>query len=536
MFIKKLKKIVLLFAFLPLVISQNIFAGELKGYIKKDNLIYQFEDFTKIDGNTGVSLKYKADKNEKIRIKYFGPDGDKEIGDLSLERNQIFSFPGDGKFIFFKRFGLHTISVKSLNKVAEEITFSYMPSTKKENIFAFQQKSNRKESKSEQKMQPKVSPTEYALNNYNFKQIPDVTNIELSRASGSEIYKEISGSTVLITGSKSIGSGVVIKKTSDKQGKKVISQILTNYHVIKDQGQIGVIKKPSEMSDSAVRNSEVYSAEVVAVNINYDLALIEIKHNKKSGFFSKDLEPVKLGKAKNLEVAQKTHAIGHPSQKYWTYTQGVISQIRPDFEWQYDDNWKLKADVIQTQTPINPGNSGGPLIDENFKLIGLNSFVFEGEGLNYAVSISTIRKFLAGDFQTLSELKRTNKSFSTSKNKKITSDKKCIFKGNRDVYKGYNTNNLEFGQDDYFETETWDCYNGSAVDTWKVDINQDKKTDQIWVDTDENGQMDMMVEYVFLRGKLHTVVTFFDNTSKTQIVKRGFDFDNDGNVDKWDVS
>ena len=40
--------------------------------------------------------------------------------------------------------------------------------------------------------------------------------------------------------------------------------------------------------------------------------------------------------------------------------------------------------------------------------------------------------------------------------------------------------------------------------------------------------MDMMVEYVFLRGKLHTVVTF-DNTSKTRIVK-SFDFDNDGNV------
>ena len=35
-------------------------------------------------------------------------------------------------------------------------------------------------------MQPKVSPTEYALNNYNFKQIPDVT-VELSRASGSSL-------------------------------------------------------------------------------------------------------------------------------------------------------------------------------------------------------------------------------------------------------------------------------------------------------------------------------------------------------------
>ena len=71
-------------------------------------------------------MKYKADKNEKILIKYFGPDGDKEIGDLSLERNQIFSFPGDGKFIFFKEFGLHTISIKSLNKVAEKLLSPYV--------------------------------------------------------------------------------------------------------------------------------------------------------------------------------------------------------------------------------------------------------------------------------------------------------------------------------------------------------------------------------------------------------------------------
>ena len=90
------------------------------------------------------------------------------------------------------------------------------------------------------------------------------------------------------------------------------------------------------------------------------------------------------------------HAIGHPTGEAWTYTTGVISQYRQAYEWQVeDDPIKHRADIIQTQTPINPGSSGGPLFGDSSSLIGVNSFKAGGEGLNFAVSVDEVRKFLA---------------------------------------------------------------------------------------------------------------------------------------------
>lgn len=50
--------------------------------------------------------------------------------------------------------------------------------------------------------------------------------------------------------------------------------------------------------------------------------------------------------------------------------------------------------VIQTQTPINPGNSGGPLLDDQMRVVGINSFKSDGEGLNFAVAADEVQAFL----------------------------------------------------------------------------------------------------------------------------------------------
>jgi S1-C subfamily serine protease len=77
--------------------------------------------------------------------------------------------------------------------------------------------------------------------------------------------------------------------------------------------------------------------------------------------------------------------IGHPTGEAWSYTTGVISQYRQNYEWQAEGNSiRHRADIIQTQTPINPGNSGGPLLSDSSNLIGVNSFKSGGEGLNFA--------------------------------------------------------------------------------------------------------------------------------------------------------
>jgi S1-C subfamily serine protease len=106
--------------------------------------------------------------------------------------------------------------------------------------------------------------------------------------------------------------------------------------------------------------------------------------------------PIRLGDSSEIVVGADVRAIGHPRGNEWSYTKGIISQYRRGFEWAYADKTSHKADVIQTQTPINPGNSGGPLLSESGTLIGVNAFGNgEAQGLNFAVSIDNVRKFLA---------------------------------------------------------------------------------------------------------------------------------------------
>jgi S1-C subfamily serine protease len=81
-------------------------------------------------------------------------------------------------------------------------------------------------------------------------------------------------------------------------------------------------------------------------------------------------------------VGTKPGGIGHPNGENWTYTKGIVSSVRPDYEW-----LTHRATVIQTQTPINPGNSGGPLLSDDGKIVGVNSFGDKGaEGLNFAIA------------------------------------------------------------------------------------------------------------------------------------------------------
>jgi hypothetical protein len=96
----------------------------------------------------------------------------------------------------------------------------------------------------------------------------------------------------------------------------------------------------------------------------------------------------------HVAVGSDVHAIGHPTGEAWTYTRGIVSQIRRSYEWSVGPGPTHRADVIQTQTPINPGNSGGPLLDDEGKLIGVNSFKSQGEGLNFAVTVDEVRRLL----------------------------------------------------------------------------------------------------------------------------------------------
>jgi len=193
-------------------------------------------------------------------------------------------------------------------------------------------------------------------------------------------YRKYSPSVALIVTDTGIGSGFLISNEG---------LIVTNYHVIDDANSIAVIFKPSVEGATPTKKDAV-SASVVRVDQKSDLALIKVSRGPQT------TTPISLGSLANVSVGADVFAIGHPTGEAWTFTKGVVSQLRRNYQWRTESGIEHSATVIQTQTPINPGNSGGPLIDsETGVLIGVNSFKSDGEGLNYAVSVEDVQRILS---------------------------------------------------------------------------------------------------------------------------------------------
>jgi S1-C subfamily serine protease len=198
-------------------------------------------------------------------------------------------------------------------------------------------------------------------------------------ASDAALYKSVSPSVVLIVTEDGIGSGALIGTNGD---------IITNWHVVGGSEYVGVIFKPA-LEGVEFTDRDILIAPVVKIDQVADLALVRVSSVPARA------RPLRLISDFNVQVGTDVHAIGHPTGESWTYTKGLVSQVRKNYSWITKSNVEHKADVIQTQTPINPGNSGGPLLNDAMEIIGINSFKAEGEALNYAVSSKEVRRFLS---------------------------------------------------------------------------------------------------------------------------------------------
>jgi len=188
------------------------------------------------------------------------------------------------------------------------------------------------------------------------------------------IYAQVSPSVVLILNGDTLGSGTLL----DSSGL-----IVTNWHVVARAATVGVIFKP--VSEGAqLSRSQVVKGRVIRFDQVADLALVQVP------VIPPQAHPARLAAATGLQVGDDVHAIGHPTGEAWTYTRGIVSQIRRDYRWNTEEKLQHRADVVQTQTPINPGNSGGPLLNNDGEVVGVNSFKGEGEGLNFAVSSNAV--------------------------------------------------------------------------------------------------------------------------------------------------
>ena len=320
----------------------------------------------------------------------------------------------------------------------------------------------------------------------------------LRSAAGASVYRSHVDAVVLIYGTDdSIGSGVLVR---DRR------TIVTNWHVVADGTQVLVFFH--KVGSQPINTEDAKLASVIGFDKRADLALLELQAPASVG------TPVAVSRRANVSVGIDVYAIGHPSGLLWTFTQGIVSQIRPDFEWSYEDGSKHSATVIQTQTAINPGNSGGPLFAASGELIGLNTFRAEGEGLNFAVALAEIRRVLSNR----AELERSRPS-----------PQPLPSKGEPEVLSSRDSN--RDGVDDLFEL---DVDGDGQVDLWAYDSDADGSIDALGFDVNENGVVDTYAIDTDKDGKVELYA--FDSDEDGEVDVYGVDVDGDGEIDRYEAA
>ncbi|MCL4108164.1 UNVERIFIED_CONTAM: hypothetical protein GTU68_066087 [Idotea baltica] len=170
------------------------------------------------------------------------------------------------------------------------------------------------------------------------------------------------------------GSGIVW----DEEG-----HIITNFHVVQD-----VITGQSSAAIVTLADGSQHPSQVIGYDPSHDLAVLKIQAPQ-------SLRPLALGTSNDLQVGQKSYAIGSPFGFAATLTTGVISGLGREMT---SPNKSKIYGVIQTDAAINPGNSGGPLLDSSGRLIGVNTLIYSPSGayagLGFAVPVDTVNRIV----------------------------------------------------------------------------------------------------------------------------------------------
>ena len=301
-----------------------------------------------------------------------------------------------------------------------------------------------------------------------------------------EIFEKYASSVVYIDNKKDngSGSGFII----NHKGLKII----TNWHVVETAKNVTICLRTKNLNK--VCDTDYYTGKVVKRNKQKDLAMIEVK-----GLPTK-LKPVTYGSYKKVKIGQTAFAIGHPDGLVWTFTNGMISQKRPDHRWSYKSSRHF-ANTIQMQVPINPGNSGGPLFNKDEELIGVNAFTSEGENLNFAISVDDLIEFI-------NEVKQEDVESKYIQKKK---------KGNTWIQKKSDKNKKSGISKKYPNAKESDLDKNGITDVWQLDENKDGNFEKALMDLNEDGIIE--------------IVALDENEDKNYEIFF-YDIDLDGNPDK----
>jgi len=172
------------------------------------------------------------------------------------------------------------------------------------------------------------------------------------------------------------GSGVIISEDG---------YIVTNNHVIEKTNNIEV----------TLNDNRTFDAVLVGKDEATDLALLKIE--------ATDLPYMQYGNSDELKIGEWVLAVGNPFNLTSTVTAGIVSaksrNINILARRQSSRGSMSIESFIQTDAAVNAGNSGGALVNQNGKLVGINTAIASRTGsytgYSFAVPASIVKKVVS---------------------------------------------------------------------------------------------------------------------------------------------
>src|ERR687893_168710 len=170
----------------------------------------------------------------------------------------------------------------------------------------------------------------------------------------SQIYAQASPSVALISAEGSAGEGGTGSGfLMDAQG-----HVVTNDHVV-EAGRSYTVRLGED--------GDELRAKLIGSDPSTDLAVLEVDPDEVPA----ETKPLELADSSQLRPGDEAIAIGSPFGLSGTVTTGIIAAI-------------------------NPGNSGGPLLDDDGRVIGVNSQIAsssrQSSGVGFAVPVDTVKE------------------------------------------------------------------------------------------------------------------------------------------------
>ena len=146
-------------------------------------------------------------------------------------------------------------------------------------------------------------------------------------------------------------------------------QIATNLHVVEGsaRGYAKLVGKETKF------NIEGYTA----IDEKRDLIILKVT--------ALGTQTISLGNSDYAQVGETVYAVGNPRGLEGTFSEGIISSIRP-----------IGSDkLIQMTAPLSPGSSGGPILNRSGEVIGVSVLTIrDGQNLNFAIPSNYLKNLL----------------------------------------------------------------------------------------------------------------------------------------------